>query len=81
MLSFRFTPETGTHKATTIWPGVVRLFDIFWTGFVCVYLWKDPGWFFHYASYVLFAISFFNHANRWSGWGERDSYTRMRRPS
>jgi hypothetical protein len=74
-----FTPETGTHKATSILPVVGRLLDCIVTPVLCVYLWKDASWFFHNAAYMLFAISFSNHATRWSGWGERDSYTRNRR--
>lgn len=78
-MKFRFTPETGTHRVFTIFPLLARLIDIIFTAFAVVYLWRDPHWFFHNSSYVLFSFAFFNHACRWSGWGERDSYTRNRR--
>ncbi len=75
----RFTPETGTHPAGKR-VTVGRIADIIWTSVAVVYLWGDPGPFFKTAAVVLLVFALFNHANRWSGWGERDSYTRSRRP-
>lgn len=75
----RFTPETGVHRVHTIFPVLGRFVDIAWISFVCVYVWRDPLPFWKWAAVGLFCLAFFNHARRWSGWGERDSYLRERR--
>lgn len=74
----RFTPETGVHGVALV-SQIARFADIIWVSLVCVYVSRDPNVFWKWAVVFLFFLSFFNHARRWSGWKERDSYLRSRR--
>lgn len=56
---------------------LVRIFDCILVASIFVICWKDTfPW--KVGAALLLVVSFMNHARRWSGWYERDSYLRFK---